>query len=146
MTSFFASHCTFKLLSLSESVFVSPDSITIGWGSSFIPNIELREDPEYSSSSLFIFFGKTRKIYGVKKRTDLFQTHNCEKSSFSTRSYVYLPGYTQIRDRGANRVKASKFTFLTKRFSIQISQFSCSMSFDYSETHDFHIPSMGTSV
>ena len=47
------------------------------------------------------FFGQ-EALWG-KKRTALFQTHNCQVffQFFSTHSYVSLPGYTQIRDRGA---------------------------------------------
>ena len=37
-----------------------------------------------------------------KKRTALFQTYNWEKSSFSTRSYMYLQRYVQIHGRGAH--------------------------------------------
>ena len=47
------------------------------------------------------FFRQNEITLWGKKRIALFQTHIWEQSSFSTRSCVYLPGYTQIRDGGA---------------------------------------------
>ena len=48
-----------------------------------------------------ILFQRNERILWGKKFTALFQTHDWEKWSFSTRSYVFLSSYTHIRNMGA---------------------------------------------
>ena len=49
----------------------------------------------------FIFFGKTRQLYGVKSILPFSKLIIGRSQVFLTQSYVYLPRYTQIRDRRA---------------------------------------------
>ena len=51
-------------------------------------------------SDEFYFFAKPRQFHGVKSVLPFSKLIIGKSQVFSTRSYVYLPGYTQICDRG----------------------------------------------